>query len=203
MNGIKEISEQLLTGTAIADVLDDVATLRLDIFLEYPYLYQGRREDELKYLGTYAEAPDACVILAYDGNTIVGAATGMPLIHEDAQMLDAFTGTAFPLNEAYYVGELLFRPAYRNCGLGQKLLARLESQIRSLGRYRTLTCATVERPDDHPLRPRDYISVTRFLARTGFVRLPGVTTHFMWRETDGVKRDHPMQFWSKELTCRA
>jgi len=199
VNDSKAITGQLLTGAAIADGLDDMATLRLDIFTEYPYLYQGRKEDELTYLGTYAEAPDACVILAYDGSAIIGAATGMPLIHEDAQLLDAFAGTAFPLEEIYYVGELLFRPAYRNCGMGQKLLARLESHIRSLGRYRTLTCATVERPADHPLRPRDYIPITRFLARTGFVRLPGVTTHFTWLETDGVKRDHPMQFWSKEL----
>jgi GNAT superfamily N-acetyltransferase len=200
MKGIKEITEQFLTKTAIADVLDDVATLRLEIFREYPYLYQGRREDELKYLGTYAEAPDACVILAHEGHAVIGAIAGMPLVHEDAHMLDAFSGTAFPLNEAYYVGELLFRLVYRNCGLGQKLLVRLESHIRSLGRYRTLTCATVERPDDHPLRPNDYIPITRFLARTGFVRIPGVTTHFTWRETNGGKRDHPMKFWSKELT---
>ena len=199
MKSVKEITEQLLTGAAIADALDDLATLRLDIFREYPYLYKGRREDELNYLGTYAKTPDACVILAYDGLAVIGAATGMPLIHEDAQMLDAFAGTTFPLDEIYYVGELLFRLAYRNCGLGQKLLDRLESHIRSLGRYRRLTCATVERPADHPLRPRDYIPITRFLARTGFVRLSGVTTHFIWRETDGVKRDHPMQFWSKEL----
>jgi GNAT superfamily N-acetyltransferase len=199
VNDSKAITEQLLTGAAIADGLDDVATLRLDIFQEYPYLYQGRREDELKYLVTYAEAPDACIILAYDGSVIIGAATGMPLIHEDAQMVDAFAGTSFSLEELYYVGELLFRPAYRNCGLGQKLLARLESHIHSLGRYRKLTCATVERLDDHPLRPHDYIPVTRFLARTGFVRLPGMTTHITWSETDGVKRDHHMQFWSKKL----
>ncbi len=200
MNGMKETTEQLLTGAAIADALDDLATLRLDIFPEYPYLYQGKREDELTYLATYAAAPDACVILAGDRLTVIGAATGMPLIHEDAQMLDAFAGTPFPLDEVYYVGELLFRPAYRNCGLGQKLLDRLESHILSLGRYRTLTCATVERPDDHPLRPRNYIPITRFLARTGFVRLSGATTSFMWREIDGVKRDHPMQFWIKDLT---
>jgi len=193
------ITEQLLTGSGIADAVDDLATLRLEIFPEYPYLYQGKREDEITYLGSYAEAPDACVILACDGLRVIGAATGMPLVHEDAQMRDAFAGTTFPLNEVYYVGELLFRPAYRNSGLGKKLLDRFESHIRTLGRYRTLTCATVERPDDHPLRPRDYIPITRFLARTGFVRLPGVTTHFVWRETDGVKRDHPMQFWSKEL----
>ncbi|MBT1070618.1 GNAT family N-acetyltransferase [Pelotalea chapellei] len=199
MNDAKTITEQLLTGPATTDVLDDLATLRLDIFREYPYLYQGRRKDELNYLATYAKAPDACVILAYDGSAIIGAATGMPLIHEDAQVLDAFAGTTAPLEEMYYVGELLFRAAYRNGGLGQKLLARLESHIRSLGCYRTLTSATIERPDDHPLRPSGYIPLTRFLSRTGFVRLPGVTTHFTWLEIDGVKRDHSMQFWSKKL----
>ncbi len=115
-------------------------------------------------------------------------------------LLDAFADTAYSLNEIYYVGELLFRPDYRNCGLGQKLLAQMESHVRSLGRYHKLTCATVERPDHHPLRPPDYIPITRFLARTGFVRLPGVVTHFAWRETDGVKRNHSMQFWLKELT---
>ncbi|QEM69408.1 GNAT family N-acetyltransferase [Geobacter sp. FeAm09] len=199
MDDNKSITARMLVGTAIADGLDAMATLRLGIFPEYPYLYQGRREDELQYVSTYAQAPDACVILAYDGSAVIGAATGMPLVHEDAQMRDAFAGTAFPLNEIYYVGELLFRPAYRNCGLGQKLLARLENHIRSLGDYRTLACATVERPDDHPLRPHDYIPITRFLARTGFVRLPEVTTRFTWRETDGVKRDHLMQFWIKSL----
>ena len=199
MKGVKEITEQLLTGAAIADALDDLATLRLDIFPEYPYLYKGRIEDELTYLATYAEAPDACAILAYDGLTVIGAVTGMPLVHEDAQILDTFAGTKFPLDEVYYVGELLFRLDYRNYGLGQKLLDRLESHIRSFGSYRMLTCATVVRPEDHPLCPRDYISISKFLARTGFARLSGVTTSFMWLETDGVKRDHPMQFWIKNL----
>ncbi len=65
------IREQLLTGAVIAEKLDELATLRLDIFLEYPYLYQGRREDELAYLRTYAEKPEACVILAYDGHAVI------------------------------------------------------------------------------------------------------------------------------------
>jgi GNAT superfamily N-acetyltransferase len=199
MDDKMKITEQLLSGADVADALDDLATLRLAIFPEYPYLYQGRREDELTYLATYAEAPDACAILAYDGLTVIGVATGMPLFHEDAQMLDAFAGTTFTLNEIYYVGELLFRPAYRNCGLGQKLLARLEHYIQSLGTYRKLTCATVVRPEDHPMRPFDYIPITRFLARTGFTRLSGVTTSFMWLETDDVKQNHPMQFWIKNL----
>lgn len=199
MDHDREIAVQLLTGSGIADLLDDLATLRLDVFREYPYLYQGRRGDELDYLKTYGEAPDACVIAAYDGKTVVGAATGIPLIHEDARMREACAGSPFPLNQLYYVGELLFYPEYRNRRLGRMLLARLERHVRSLGSYRSLTCATVERPDDHPLRPPDHIPITRFLARTGFFQLPGIRTHFIWRETDGIKRDHPMQFWIREL----
>jgi GNAT superfamily N-acetyltransferase len=200
MEEVGGVTAQLLTGTAIAAGLNDMATLRLEIFREYPYLYEGHRDDELDYLGTYVKAPDACVILAHEGATVIGAVTGMPLTHEDQQMRAAFAGTTFPLDEIYYIGEMLFRPAYRNCGLGRKLLGQMERQIRSLGHYRTLACATVERPDDHPLRPADYLPITRFLAHTGFVRLPGVSTHFTWRETDGIKRDHPMQFWIKALT---
>ena len=90
-----KITGQLLAGVAVADALDDLATLRLDIFPEYPYLYQGRREDELAYLVTYAETPDACVILTNDGLTVIGAVTGMPLVLEDVLMRDAFAGTPF------------------------------------------------------------------------------------------------------------
>lgn len=193
------ITELLLTGPAITAALDDLATLRLDIFREYPYLYQGRREDELNYLNSYASAPDACVIVARDVSDMIGAATGMPLVHEDAQLRAPFAGTGLSLDGVYYVGELLFRPAYRNAGLGTKLLGRMESQVRSFGRFSTLTCATVERPDDHPLRPGDHVPISRFLGRTGFVRLPGVTTRFSWCESDGVERDHSMQLWSKDL----
>jgi GNAT superfamily N-acetyltransferase len=188
-----------LSGAAIIDALDDLATLRLAIFVEFPYLYRGRREDELAYLRGYAAAPDACVLLARHGGEAIGAATGMPLLHEDALLRAAFADSTLNLDVFYYVGELLFLPVWRGGGLGQWLLAQLEDQVRSLGRYRTLTCATVERPDDHPLRPQGYITISRFLARTGFVRLPGVTTTFSWRETDGVKREHGMQFWTKEL----
>ena len=60
------ITKEMFTGAAIAVALDSLASLRLEIFREYPYLYDGCREDELAYLKSYAEAPDACVIFAYD-----------------------------------------------------------------------------------------------------------------------------------------
>lgn len=192
--------EKLLTGSNIASCLETLASLRLEIFREYPYLYEGRHEDELCYLKSYAEAPDACVILGMESGTIAGAATGMPLIHEDPQMLEAFSKNSLAVEGFYYVGELLLYQSFRNRGLGSKLLGQMESHIRSLGKYRKLTCATVVRPEDHPARRQDYIPITRFLAHSGFVILPGVTTSFSWSENDGIRRDHPMQFWVKELS---
>lgn len=193
------ISEQFLTGSSAAGSLNGLASLRLDIFREYPYLYEGLREDELRYLRLYNETPDAFVITVTDAGNIVGAATGVPLCHEQRELIEPFAETPYNVAEIFYVGELLFYLAYRNQGLGLNLVKQVEEHVRSLGKYRYLTCATVVRPDNHPLRPADYIPIEKFLNRTGFSPLPGVTTRFTWRETDGVSCNHPMQFWIKVL----
>lgn len=199
MHRTEAITRHLLTGKVISSHLDELASLRLDIFREYPYLYLGKREDELAYLTSYAEKPGACIILVKKQEIVIGAATGMPLQCEGEALCAPFSATSHQLDTIYYIGELLFRPAYRNLGLGQRLLNQMENHIRSLGNFRQVTCATVERPADHPLRPADDIPISRFLARTGFTKLPGVVAHFNWLEVDGVKRDHDMQFWMKDL----
>lgn len=193
------ITEQILTGSAVRDCLNEIASLRLEIFREFPYLYDGLRDDELNYLKLYADAPEAFVVIVSDAEKVVGAATGIPLRHENRELIDPFVGTAYPVDEIFYVGELLFYPEYRNRGMGMQLVQMLEEKVRSYSTYRYLTCATVVRPEDHPLRPADYIPIGRFLAHTGFNLLPGITMSFTWLETDGVRRSHPMNFWIKEL----
>ena len=199
MECLVSIAEHILTGTAVEDFLNDIASLRIEIFREFPYLYDGRREDELHYLKLYSVTPESFVIIINDGEKVAGAATGMPLCHETTELVEPFSGTSYPVDEIFYVGELLFYPEHRNRGMGMQLVRMVEEQIRSYSTYRYLTCATVVRPDDHPLRPTDYIPIDRFLAHTGFSLLPGITTSFTWLETDGVRRCHPMNFWIKEM----
>lgn len=193
------ISNELLTGLNVENHLYEIASLRIDIFREYPYLYDGDRNDEFHYLQRYAEAPDACAIVVFDDENVVGAATGIPLREEEG-LLAPFAGSHYPLDATYYVGELLFYPAYRNQGLGIDVMAMMEKYALSLGNYHHLACATVVRPDDHPLRPQEYVQIERFLARTGFVALPDITTSFKWREIDGSNNEHPMRFWGKSLS---
>mgnify|MGYP001309564430 CR=1 FL=1 len=193
------LTTQILTGPDVTVHLDALATLRLEIFREFPYLYDGTRDNELRYLQVYAQAADSCVLTVAEEGRVVGAATGIPLLHEQQEIREPFAAVPYPPDSIYYVGELLLYPAYRNRGLGMQLLSNLEVQIRSLGSYRYLTCATVVRPDDHPQRPANYLLIERFLKRTGFIALPEVTATFAWRETDGVSREHLMQFWIKVL----
>jgi GNAT superfamily N-acetyltransferase len=189
----------LIFGSDIESHLDTLASLRVEIFREYPYLYKGEMKYELSYLRIYANSLETILITANSEGTLAGAVTAIPLKDEMTELTTPFAGTAYPLDKIFYIGELLFFPSYRNKGLGTQLLETVERHVRVGEKYTHLTCATVVRPDDHPQQPDGYVPINRFLQRNGFVPLPGVTTSFAWPELDGVSRDHTMQFWIKEL----
>jgi len=193
------ITTQSLRGDDILAKLDALAGLRIGIFREFPYLYSGQVESELGYLARYAASPAALAILACDGPILAGAVTAIPLGDEMQDILAPFAGAPCPVERTFYIGELLFHPPYRGQGLGSALLAQVEDHVRALGGYEFLTCATVVRADDHPLRPEGYIPINGFLKRHHFALLPGVETTLSWPEVDGVTRENRMRFWLKPL----
>jgi hypothetical protein len=58
-------------------VLDEVARLRIEVFREWPYLYDGTLDYERDYLAHFADAEDALIVAARDGDSVVGAATAV------------------------------------------------------------------------------------------------------------------------------
>ena len=62
-----------LTGAALAGALDDVARLRIEVFRDWPYLYDGDAAYERAYLQIYRDSPGAIVVGAFDGDRLVGA----------------------------------------------------------------------------------------------------------------------------------
>lgn len=192
-------SLELYSGPALLPYLPEIARLRITIFREFPYLYKGSEDIETKYLQAYAEAPDACVFVVRDGETIIGAVTGVPLSGEPAAFTASFAAGPYPLDTIYYLGEVLFLPGYRGQGLGSQLLKELADHVRSLGRYRHLACATIERPEDHPLRPSDYHPIDGLLIRAGLIRHPELHVTLPWPDLDGNVTENTMVFWIKEL----
>ncbi|WP_134681233.1 GNAT family N-acetyltransferase [Paracoccus ravus] len=192
------ITTRVLTGAAVAPVIDDLAGLRIAVFRDWPYLYDGDLAHERDYLQAYL-APGAVVVAAYDGTRMVGAATGAPMEDHAEGFRQAFAGRPENLTDIFYCAESLLLPEYRGRGLGHVFFDGREAQGRALGRRYSAFCS-VERSQDHPLRPADYRPLDGFWRKRGYAPLPGVIAHFDWKDVDAESETRKsLQFWMKSL----
>jgi GNAT superfamily N-acetyltransferase len=189
-----------LTGTAFADALPDLARLRMTVFRDWPYLYDGTLEYEQGYLRRFSESPGAVIVAASDGPRIVGAATASPMIgHADA-FAEPFRARGYDVSRIFYFGESVLLREYRGRGIGHAFFDRREAHARSLGGYTHTTFCAVVRPPDHPMKPPDYMPLDAFWQRRGYTRMEGLVGSYAWRDIgDAEETAKPMQFWMKAL----
>ncbi len=193
------VSLQRLVGAEIRPHLDAVAALRIEVFREFPYLYDGDLEYERRYLSTYAASPRSLCVLARDGDTVVGAATGIPLQDETEEFIAPLLAEGLDVAETFYFGESVLRHSYRGQGIGAAFMREREAYARELG-FRQLMFCAVQRPENHPRRPRDYRPLDAFWESRGFRRHPRLLTWYRWRDLDDVDETlKPMAFWLKRL----
>lgn len=189
-----------LTGTAFADALPDLARLRMTVFRDWPYLYDGTLEYEQGYLRKFSESPGAVIVAASDGPRIVGAATASPMVgHADA-FAEPFRARGYDVSRIFYFGESVLLREYRGRGIGHAFFDRREAHARSLGGYTHTTFCAVVRPPDHPMKPLDYVPLDAFWQRRGYTRMEGLVGHYAWWDIgDAEETAKPMQFWMKAL----
>lgn len=188
-----------LTGAALAAALADVAALRIAVFRDFPYLYDGDLAYEERYLRTYRDSDDAILIGAYDGTRLVGAATGTPMEDHADDFAAAFDGQGIALSDIFYCAESVLLPGYRGQGIGHRFFEAREDHARALRRSHCAFCAVV-RPADHPLRPEGYRPLDGFWRKRGYAPLKGAIAQFRWKDTDqGAEAAHPLQFWMRTL----
>jgi GNAT superfamily N-acetyltransferase len=169
------------------------------VFREYPYLYLGDQEYEQKYLATYAVTDAGLVVLALDGDRVVGASTALPLAQHSDDVVPPLERAGYPAASVYYFGESVLEPAYRGRGLGRAFFEHREQRARALG-FRTAAFCAVDRPADHPRRPADYRGHDALWASCGFQRRPDITATFSWRDLDDAgETAKQMTFWLKAL----
>lgn len=189
-----------LSGNALLTYLPDLARLRIRIFRDFPYLYDGDMDYEENYLKTYAQANNSVVVLAWDAEKIVGASTGIPLSEETDYVQAPFIKNNYPLNNIFYCGESVLLSEYRGQGAGVAFFEHREAHARENGYHFSSFCA-VDRPLDHPLRPADYVPLNRFWTNRGYQIQPQLQTDFSWKEIgEETESAKPMTFWMKELS---
>lgn len=189
-----------LSGDRLNRYIPELAQLRIQVFRDWPYLYDGDLAYEEKYLKTYVEAPNSVIVLAFDGDKVVGASTGIPLTSETAEVKAPFIEAGLDIERIFYCGESVLLSQYRGQGAGVVFFEQREAHANDIGGFDYCCFCGVQRPDEHPRRPADYVPLDAFWRKRGYEKHPEFNTTFSWKELgEDTESPKPMTFWMKKL----
>ena len=200
MDNSVEIIRFLGSDPELKSYLPDLAQLRIRVFRDFPYLYDGTVAYEEKYLETYTRCAESIVVLVLDGSKVVGATTGLPMSAETEEFQRPFVASGYDPAKIFYCAESILLTAYRGRGIYPKFFEEREGHARRLGRFDLCTFCCVQRPEDHPLRPNDYVPLDRIWSKFGYVKNEALRTTYDWKDVDQAdETPKPMVFWTKSL----
>ncbi|WP_291728585.1 GNAT family N-acetyltransferase [Bernardetia sp.] len=195
---------QLFTGDAIQPYIRNLAALRMEVFREYPYLYDGDFDYEQVYLYSYIHAKHAAVVLAFDGSDVIGASTCIALDESDTFIQFPFLAKGYDVSKGVYFEESVLRKKYRKQGIGVCFFEEREKwaatyfKKKNVVEGRFTTFCGINRPKDHPLRPKTYANLEAFWNHRGYIKQPNLQTQISWKEIDQEKEEfHNLTFWIK------
>jgi GNAT superfamily N-acetyltransferase len=193
------IRTEFFTGPAIAPQITRLSALRVAVFREWPYLYDGSMTSEQGFMEGFAKSTTSGVAIAFDGDEPVGASTCLAMTEEDDHVTQPFRDVGLDLSRFCYFGESVLLSRYRGQGIGVRFFELREAHARTLpGVDSTIFCA-VQRPSDHPLRPKDAIPLDNFWRKRGYLPTDLVCT-MTWKQVDSeAKVDNQLRFWMHRL----
>lgn len=189
-----------LLGNDINSYLTELAQLRLNVFRSYPYLYDGTLDYETRYLKTtYVDCPFSIAVFILDGNKLVGASTGLPLVYETKDVKKPFMKHDIDPATIFYFGESVLLPEYRGQHIYRIFFKEREAQANSY-HAKIAAFAAINRPSDDPRRPVNYASLDQVWHYFGYKEHPELSMKITWKEV-GEKSETPksLTFWLKEL----
>ncbi|QRR03275.1 GNAT family N-acetyltransferase [Dyadobacter sandarakinus] len=188
-------------GAQIEAVAEEVGKLRIAVFRDFPYLYEGSLDYEKEYLTIYSQSEHAFLFAVYDGTEMVGATTCIPLADESDEVRKPFEDAGMDVNSIFYFGESILLQEYRGRGLGHLFFDEREAHARSFGSYELSCFCAVERGENHPQQPADYRPNDAFWLKRGYRKEPAMMATMEWPDL-GETASTPKQmiFWLKSLT---
>jgi GNAT superfamily N-acetyltransferase len=190
-----------LTGAALVRALPELARLRIAVFRDWPYLYDGTLDYEQNYLDRFGRAQNALIVAAFDADTLVGIATASPMTGHADKFIPLFAARGLDSDRIFYFGESVLLKEYRGRGIGHAFFDHREAHARAQPGITHATFCGVVRPADHPLRPKDYVPLDAFWTKRGYRSVDGLIGSFDWLDIgDTAETTKPMQFWLRALS---
>ena len=189
---------EILVGHQIISVIEQIAKLRIDIFAEYPYLYDGCMSYETDYLSKFASTEQSFLVVMKDGNNIVGVLTALPLANEQLSVIRPFVNNIYPINSIFYFSDVIMYPNYRGNGYATKIFELAEKQVAQYCKYAYTTLSTVIRESNHIKRPSAYRPLDGMWQRLGYKPLATHIGIIDWKEHgEANATSKPLMFWIK------
>lgn len=198
MDDTTSITLQPLHGSDIAAYLGDIAQLRINVFRDWPYLYEGDVAYEAEYLRTYTQSPLSIVVLALDKAQVVGASTALPMNDEAEAFRLPLQHAGIDPASVFYCGESVLLPDYRGRGIGHAFFDIRETHARAMGGFDWSAFAAVDRSLDDPRRPPGHRDNDAFWIKRGY-RRSDITMQLPWNEVGNGEAEHSLHFWLRPL----
>ncbi len=193
---------EVLHGSEILPVLDELARLRIHVFREWPYLYDGDWDNERDYLRAFSAAPSSVLVLARDASAgsarsqVVGVSTAMALADESDAIRKPFADAGYDVSQWFYLAESVLMQKYRGQGLGHAFFDEREAAGKRAG-FQNFTFCAVQRAESDPRRPEATRSLTPFWRQRGYAPLE-VTCSLRWKEVgNAAPTSQTLRFWAK------
>lgn len=192
---------RVVHGPELAPYLEEVVNLYNKVYGEYPYFYDGTDPEVEEFLRAYGEEPNAIAVLAFDGQQLVGIATGMPMSDFRPHYQEPFVDAGRSIDSLFYLGDLLILSHYRSPAFAEKLYLALEHEVQLDGRFSSICVAQIEEANVSGEKPEGFISDEVLYAKQGFVRQPELQFMSVWRNIGDTKdSDHLMTYWTKNFS---
>lgn len=194
---MNQLSRKLVLGAEIDELIPQLGQLRIAVFHDFPYLYEGSLEYEQDYLFGYTQNPLSIAFGIFDGSKLVGATMGIPLNSVSKTTRQPFIDRGFNTDEIFYFGESLLLPAYRGQGLGHLFFDIREKHALENGFKITAFCSVV-RPENHLLRPSNYRPNNDFWKKRGYIEQDFYCKMSWLDRNETEETEKELLFWTKE-----
>jgi GNAT superfamily N-acetyltransferase len=193
-----ELKIRRFSGADLNKYIDNIAQLRIEVFKDFPYLYDGTMDYERNYLQTYIRCPEAVVVVAFADDEVVGASTAIPMQFEEPGFQQPFIEHGYDPRRIFYCAESVLRRDFRGHGLGVKFFEEREAHARSLRSFDYFCFCAVVRPENHQLRPAAYEPLDRFWQKRGYRKHPELGAYYSWKDIDQPdSTSKRLEFWLK------
>jgi GNAT superfamily N-acetyltransferase len=191
---------EFFTGSAMRPHLPALSRLRIDVFRDWPYLYDGSLANEASYLAGFADAEGAGLAVAFADGEAVGCSSCLPMTLEDGAVTAPFRARGWDLARFFYFGESVLLPPYRGQGIGVEFFRLREAHAIAASSADFATFCAVQRPAEHPLRPPGTVPLDAFWRKRGFTPYADLACTMRWKQVDSDDRvENRLAFWIKSL----